>query len=102
MQRPTADGIEIHHDEKRGYLELACEPDAFEEYRQVVRRHMSDFSDFDVDNVIELHISDTARLLARRRAPGSRRLGVVVGSAIIVILGLAMVGALTVFKWFLV
>ena len=36
------DGIEIHFDEKNGYLELACEPDAFAPYREIAKRQLAE------------------------------------------------------------
>ena len=87
------DGIEIHFDEKRGYLELACEPDAFSSYREVARDHLNDLPEIPVDRVMELNIVDTATFVARRGAPKQRIWGWIVGLVIAVILALAVVGA---------
>ena len=67
-----SDGIEIHFDEKRGYLELACEPDAFAPYREFARTQLVDIPDVSLDKVIEIHIVDTATFVARRDAPRRR------------------------------
>ena len=55
--RMSQDGIEIHFDEKRGYLELACEPDAFAAYREVARDHLKDFPQVALEKVIELKLT---------------------------------------------
>ena len=47
------DGIEIHYDEKRGRLELACEPDAFAPYRDLARQHLADMPEIRIEKVIE-------------------------------------------------
>ena len=89
----SEDGIEIHFDEKRGYLQLACEPDAFAAYCSVAREHLKDFPDIPIDKVIEMHIVDTATFVARRDAPKRRIGGLVFGIFIAIILVLAIVGA---------
>jgi hypothetical protein len=87
------DGIEIHFDEKRGYLELACEPDAFAAYRDLARDHLKDLPEIPVDRVMELNIVDTATFVARRDAPKQRIWSWIVGLVIAGILALAVVGA---------
>lgn len=89
----TKDGIEIHFNEKRGYLELACEPDAFSTYRDLARDHLKDFPEIPIDKVIEMNIVDTATFVARRDAPKRRMLDLIVGLGMAVILALALVGA---------
>jgi hypothetical protein len=89
----SKDGIEIHFDEKRGYLELACEPDAFSAYREIARDQLKDFPDISLDKVIEIHILDTETFVARRDAP-KRRIGdIVVVGLVVLVLALAVVGA---------
>jgi hypothetical protein len=87
------DGIEIHFDEKRGYLEVACELDAFAAYRDIAREHLKDLPQIPIDQVMEIHVVDTATFVARRDAPKRRIGGLIVGFAITVILALALVGA---------
>jgi hypothetical protein len=88
-----SDGIEIHFDEKRGYLELACEPDAFAPYREIARDQLKDFPDIALEKVIEINIVDTATLVARRDAP-KRRIGeIIVGLLIAAVIALAVIGA---------
>ncbi len=89
----SQEGIEIHFDEKRGYLELACEPDAFAPYREIAREHLKDFPDISIDKVIEMNIVDTATLVARRDAPKNRIWGFIFGLLVIVVLILAIFGA---------
>jgi hypothetical protein len=89
----VSDGIEIHFDERRSYLELACEPDAFAQYREIARSQLSDFPEISVDNVLEINIVDTARFVARRDAPRRRFFDFVVAVVIIAVLCLAAVGA---------
>src|SRR5687768_17509980 len=88
-----SDGIEIHFDQKRGYLELACEPDAFAPYREIARDQLRKFSDIPLEKVIEINIVDTATFVARRDAPRRRIGGMIVGLLIIVVLALAVIGA---------
>jgi hypothetical protein len=87
------DGIEIHFNEKRGYLELACEPDAFAPYRELARHQLSDFPDIPIDRVLELNIVDTATFVARRNAPRRQLLDYSVTFSIGLVLCLAAVGA---------
>jgi hypothetical protein len=94
------DGIEIHFDEKRGYLELACEPDAFASYRDLARNHLKDLPEIPIDKVIEMNIVDTATFVARRDAPRRRVGGLFVGVAVVVILALALVGVYALVKRF--
>jgi hypothetical protein len=89
----SKDGIEIHFDEKRGYLELACEPDAFAAYRDLARDQLKDLPEIPVDKVMELNIVDTATFVARRDAPKQRIWSWIVGLVVAVILALAVVGA---------
>jgi hypothetical protein len=86
------DGIEIHFDDKRGFLELACEPDAFRQYLDLARRDMEPFPEIDVGRVIELHITDTATFVARRDAPRRRLWDVVFGVSIMGMVVLAAFG----------
>lgn len=96
----SQEGIEIHFDEKRGYLELACEPNAFAPYREIARKHLKDFPDIPIDKVIEMNIVDTATFVARRDAP-KRRIGdLVLGIFIGIILILAIAGACALFAKF--
>ncbi len=87
------DGIEIHFDEKRGYLELACETDAFSAYREIARDQLKDFPDISLDKVMEINIVDTATFVARRDAPKRRIGGIVVGGLVALVLILAVIGA---------
>lgn len=89
----SQDGIEIHFDEKRGYLQLACEPDAFAAYLEVARKHLEVLPEITLDKVIEINITDTATFVARRDAPGHRLGGIIFGAAVVVILLLAVIGA---------
>lgn len=87
------DGIEIHFDEKHGYLQLACEPDAFAAYRSVALEHLKGFPDIPIDRVIEMNIVDTTTFVARRDAPKRRIGGLFFGIVVVVILALAVIGA---------
>ncbi len=89
----SQEGIEIHFDEKRGYLQLACEPDAFAAYHSVAREHLKDFPDIPIDKVIEMSILNTATFVARRDAPKRRFGGLLFGIIVAVILVLAIIGA---------
>lgn len=87
------DGIEIHFDEKHGYLQLACEPDAFATYRSVAREHLKDFADIPIDKVVEMNIVDATNFVARRDAPKRRIGGFLFGITVVAILALAVIGA---------
>lgn len=89
----SKDGIEIHFDEKRGYLELACEPDAFAAYRDLAREQLKDLPEIPVDKVMELNIVDTATFVARRDAPQRRIWNWIAGLFVTAILALAAIGA---------
>ena len=89
----SEDGIEIHFDEKRGYLEIACEPDAFAGYRDLARNHLKDFPEITLEKVMEINIVDTATFVARRNAPKHRIGGLIFGVVVAVVLALAAFGA---------
>ena len=91
----SKDGIEIHFDEKRGYLELPCEPDAFAPYREIARKQLIHFPEIALDKVIAINVVDTATFVARRDAPRKRFGDIVFILIAIVTLVLAVVGAFT-------
>ena len=91
-------GIEIHFDENRGYLELACEPDAFAAYRDLAREQLKDLPEIPFDKVMELNIVDTATFVARRDAPQRRIWNWIVGLVVAAILALAAIGACALVK----
>lgn len=86
-------GIEIHFDEKRGYLEIACEPDEFTPYREIAREQLKDFPEIQFKKVIEMNIVDIATFVARRDAPKRRMGDLIIGLVVVAILSLALVGA---------
>ena len=90
-----SNGIEIHYDDKRQYLELACEPDAFAAYREVARQHLSDFPEIDIDRVVEFNIMDTATVVRRREAPRRRVWDIVFDFLLVLVLTLAVIGAIS-------
>jgi len=92
------DGIEVHFDEKRGHLELACEPDAFAPYRDIARQQLADMPGLRIDKVVELNIIDTATFVARRNAPRKRIFDILFCLLVFVILGLAIIGASTLLR----
>ena len=89
------DGIEIHYDEKRSYLSLACEPDAFAPYREIARSQLEDFGEIPIDDVRELQVLDVEAHVAWRDRPRKQVFDWVFGLIIISILGLAVIGALS-------
>ena len=91
----SEDGIEIHFDEKRGYLQLACDPAAFAAYRSFACEHLKDFPEIPIDKVIEMSITDTATFAARRDASKRGIGGLLFGLMVTSILVLAVVGAYT-------
>ena len=91
-----SDGIEIHFDEKRGYLELGCEPDAFAPYRELARTQLTDFPEISLDSVIEINVVDTATFVARRDAPRRKVWDLVIGVLILVIVVFAVIGVVAI------
>lgn len=87
------EGIEIHFDDKRGVLNLSCEPDAFRPYLDLARRDMEAFPEIDMDRVIELNITDTATFVARRDTPRRQFWDIVFGVSIMATIVLAVFGA---------
>jgi hypothetical protein len=88
-----SDGIEIHFDEKRGYLQLACQPDAFAAYRDIARKQLADFPDISIEKVVELSVTDTATFVARRDAPRRHLINALICTLVVLIFALAAVGA---------
>ena len=91
-----SDGIEIHFDGKRGYLELACDPDAFAPYRELARTQLVDIPDVSLDKVIEINIVDTATFVARRDAPRRRLWDWAIGGFVVLVLVFAVIGVVAV------
>ena len=86
-------GIEIHFDDNRRVLELACEPDSFRSYLDLARRDLESFPEIDVDKVVELYITDTATFVSRRDAPKRRYRDIALVVLIIGTVSLAVFGA---------
>ena len=87
-----SDGIEIHFDEKRGYLKLACEPGAFEPYRDLAKSQLTDLPEIAIDRVVEINIFNTAAIVARREAPRNKVIGYTFTFVIVAVLTLAVIG----------
>ena len=89
------DGIEIHFNEKSGYLQLDCEPDAFAAYLELARKDLQGFPDVSLDKVREIYIikipADATQLGPQPR--GIRQL--MFFSIVFIILGLAVSGAIS-------
>lgn len=94
------EGIEILFDTNRGYLRLACEPDAFRPYLELARRDVEAFPEIDTSKVIELCIIDTATFVARRDAPRKRFLDAIFSVLICVAVGLAAFGFISLIRLF--
>jgi hypothetical protein len=88
----VSDGIEIHFDETRGYLELACEPDAFSQYRELARAQLVDIPDISFDKVIEINVVDTATFVARRDAPRRRIWDWIIIGLLVLTIAFAIIG----------
>jgi hypothetical protein len=94
-----SEGIEIHYNNKRQYLELACEPNAFALYRKIAKDHLSDFPEINVDEVIELNIVDMASFVANRDVPMKRFWETIVIGVMFLVLALAVIGAVAIIRW---
>ena len=86
------DGIEIHFDEKRGYLGLGCEPDAFQAYRELARSQLAEFPEIAIDRVVEINVVDTTTFVAWRDAPRRRVWDWAVAALILLVLVFAVIG----------
>jgi hypothetical protein len=95
MDRSLSDGIEIHFDEKRGRLELACEPDAFAPYREIARKQLVEASIIDLDKVNEINLIDTAAFVARRNT-SQHILNWAVAGVVLLVIVLAVIGFISV------
>ena len=94
-----SDGIEMHFDEKRGCLELACEPDAFAPYREIAREQLVDFPEIPIDQIIEINIVDSVEYVARRGEPDRRIGAYALAALLIAVVSLAAVGLVSVASW---
>jgi hypothetical protein len=92
------EGIEIHFDKNRGVLELACEPDAFTPFLELVRSQLSDFPEITQAKIVEIYISDTTTIVARREEPQSIIPGFVGISLFLTVASLFGYGLLTLIR----
>ena len=67
----TRDGIEIEFDEKRGYLHLACEADAFAPYREIAREQLKDIPDVSVAKASRFTLLTPQHSLRGEMRPGA-------------------------------
>jgi hypothetical protein len=96
MATPMSDGVEIHYDDKRRYLELACEPDAFAAYRDLARQHLADFPEIDLERVIEINVVDTAQSVKKREVANRGVRGIFFTILFVLTIVLAGVGAISI------
>ena len=93
------ESIEIHFDDKRGALELACGPDAFRAFRDFASRELGDLPDLPWEKVESIEVLDTATFVARRN---SRKTAVLTAGCLVVALTFAifcLIGVATVLRW---
>jgi len=70
------DGIEIHCDEKRGWIHLACEPDAFKDFHDYVRTQLCDLPEIDLNHIDTIEITNTARIVDERASPRQKAVAI--------------------------
>ena len=87
--------IEVHYNEEQRQLDLACAPDDFAAYRDVVRKQLAGWSEIDVDAIVEVNVVNTEGYAARRDAPRARIWQVLFGAVVLLVVGLAIVGAVS-------
>ena len=95
------DGIEVHFDEKRGRLELACEPDSFALFRDLAAKELRGLDNINFGKVQEIEILDVDTCVARREAPRSRLLLIGFVTIGLGIVATFLVGAVTLVGWLL-
>src|SRR5262245_54765093 len=92
MSKPKQDGIEIHFDDKRGHLDLACEPDAFAAYLDLAKDHLEGIPEIDFNLVKEINITNTAVFVAERESLASKLVCGAIIACIFFVLLLAAIG----------
>jgi hypothetical protein len=94
-----SDGIEVHFDEKRGYLQLGCEPDAFAPYRELARSQLADMPEISLDKISEIYIVDSAKSASGRNGPRWGLQDIAIAAVLFAIFGLAGVGLVSLVLW---
>jgi hypothetical protein len=92
MTNEIHDGIEVHFHDERGYLELACEPDAFAAYVALAKDHLDGVPDIDFNRVKEINIADTAAFVAERESVASKLFWAAVAVCFVIVMFLAVIG----------
>lgn len=92
MTKGIHDGIEVHFDEKRGCLDLACEPDAFAAYLALAKDHLEGVPDIDFNRVKEINIADTVAFVAERESVASKLFWAAVAVCFAIVMFLAVIG----------
>lgn len=94
------DSFEIHYDEKRGRLELACTPQSYNKFRNFVSKELADFGEIDLDRVREIEILDAHSITAGAPSPLRSAGCIAVVIVVIVVCTLVVIGGLTIAHWF--
>jgi hypothetical protein len=95
----TDESIEIHFDERRGHLELACGADAFKSFRNFAENELKDFPDIEFDKVSTIEILDTAAFVARRDSNRNRWLSYGCCIIALILFGVISIGVRTIIGW---
>ena len=94
-----SDGIEVHFDSKRGYLELACEPDAFIPYLELARQQLKELSELSFDTIVEINVTNASTSVGRANTLQQRIVSAVLGVFIVSTFILSLIGLVQVVKW---
>lgn len=86
------DGIEIHCDEKRGWISLACEPDAFKDFHDYVRSQLRDLPEIDLNQIDTIEVTNTAHSAAKRELPSRRAIDVAIFLVLVLVPVSSIVG----------
>ena len=92
------DSFEVHYDEKRGHLELACAPKSYKKFRDFIFEELADFEDINLDRVREIEILD-AYTISDRRPSKIQNAGCI--ALAIILGGILLVGGITIAHWFI-
>jgi hypothetical protein len=92
------DSFEVHYDEKRGHLELACAPKSYRRFRDFVSEELADFKEINLDRVREIEILDAHSITGQ--SPSNLQNAGCIALAII-LCAILLIGGITIAHWFI-
>ena len=97
--RTNDEGIEIHWDERRGHLSLACDREAFEKFRRFVQDELRDFPEIAMESLEAIEISDTNKTVVRRESPRNYVLSALLIAGFFIVAFPWGAGVATILRW---